>query len=97
MNRYDELTPPEQHEANAIINAMASGASFRRITRLAPMILEESLASSRDDWTQIGLPGDHPIPQMFRDAATVTISIVDRYGDTRLYRRSPLPNERQEQ
>ena len=94
MNRYDELTPPEQAEADAVINAMASGASFRRVTRLAPMILEESLVSSRDDWHQIGLPGDHPIPQMFRDAATVTISIVDRYGDTRLYRRSPLPNDR---
>jgi hypothetical protein len=46
------------------------------------------LTTSRDDWHDWAIPGDHPLALMFRDPAVGTIEIQDRYGEgTRRYRR----------
>ena len=56
----------------------------------AGFMLEESLTSSRDDWHEVGFHGHHPLAGLFRDANTSTVTIVDKHGDERTYRR-PKP------
>jgi hypothetical protein len=88
MNRYDELTPPEQAEADAIINAMASGASFQRVPiRPVPALLQINLTHSSDDWDEFPVAGDHPVALLFRDAQTSEVAVIDRHGDVRRFRR----------
>ena len=55
---------------------------------LAGFLLEESLTSSRDDWHTIGVQGDSPLARLFADAATDQVTIYDRYGEQRTYRRT---------
>jgi hypothetical protein len=53
--------------------------------KLAPMFVDESIDG--DQWERVAFPGDHPVSLMFREASTSRVSIVDKWGTERRYRR----------